>query len=205
MTTGNLPHPNTMELAAFEGDLELARTRVFSVGGGAIRFEGEAEAERVYIYSMNTFNDIAAYCKKEGLRLWEYVYQVEGPAFREHLMTIWKQMKRTIAAGLEDDGILPGGLNVHKKAKHLYNLQHVDETAETKTNRLISAYAFAVGEQNACGELIVTAPTCGAAGVVPAVMYFHQKKGGYTDEEICRALATGGLIGNLIKTNASIS
>ncbi|MBQ1965452.1 MAG: L-serine ammonia-lyase, iron-sulfur-dependent, subunit alpha [Clostridia bacterium] len=205
VTTGNLPHPNTMELAAFEGDLELARTRVFSVGGGAIRFEGEAEAERVYIYSMNTFNDIASYCKKEGLRLWEYVYQVEGPAFREHLMTIWKQMKRTIAAGLEDDGILPGGLNVHKKAKHLYNLQHVDETAETKTNRLISAYAFAVGEQNACGELIVTAPTCGAAGVVPAVMYFHQKKGGYTDEEICRALATGGLIGNLIKTNASIS
>lgn len=203
--TGNLPHPNTMELAAYRNNEELARTRVFSVGGGAILFEGETTAEEDRIYPLSTFNEIAAYCKTEGLRLWEYVYQTEGQGFRDYLMTVWTAMKRSIAAGLEDDGILPGGLNVHKKAKHLYNLQHVDETAETRTNRLISAYAFAVGEQNACGCRIVTAPTCGAAGVLPAVLYFQQKKGGYTDEEICRALATGGLIGNLIKTNASIS
>ncbi len=203
--TGNLPHPNTMELFAYQNGREIARARVFSVGGGTIRFEGEAEREQVRVYDLNTFNDIAAYCKKEGLRLWEYVYQTEGEGFRDYLLNIWKEMKRSIAAGLEDDGILPGGLNVHKKAKHLYNLQHVDETQETKTNRLISAYAFAVGEQNACGGHIVTAPTCGAAGVVPAVLYFQQKKGGYTDDEICRALATGGLVGNLIKTNASIS
>ena len=203
--TGDLPHPNTMELFAYRGKEEIARTKVYSVGGGAIRFEGESVAESKHIYDLDTYNEISAYCKTEGLRLWEYVYQVEGNGFKDYLMTIWRAMRRSIAAGLEDDGILPGGLNVHKRAKHLYNLQHVDETPETKTNRLISAYAFAVGEQNACGCRIVTAPTCGAAGVLPAVLYFQQKKGGYTDEEICRALATGGLIGNLIKTNASIS
>lgn len=203
--TGNLPHPNTMDLIAFQGDHRIAESRVLSVGGGAIRFEGEAACESERIYPLNSFNEIAEVCRAEGLRLWEYVYQIEGEGFRDYLHTIWRAMKQAIHAGLEDEGILPGGLNVHKKSRHLFNLQHVDETAETKANRLISAYAFAVGEQNACGERIVTAPTCGAAGVVPAVLYFQQKKGGYTDEEICRALATGGLIGNLIKTNASIS
>ncbi len=203
--TGDLPHPNTMDLIAYRDGNELGRSRVLSVGGGAIRFDGEAAAEEKHIYDLQTYSEIYAYCKQEGLRLWEYVYQVEGPDFKEYLRTIWRAMRRAVATGLEDDGILPGGLNVHKRAKHLYNLQHVDETAETKTNRLISAYAFAVGEQNACGGQIVTAPTCGAAGVLPAVLYFQQKKGGYTDDEICRALATGGLIGNLIKRHASIS
>lgn len=205
LSEGNLKHPNTMDLFAYREHEEIARAKVYSVGGGAIRFEGEDEAESELIYPLDTFNEIANYCKKEGLRLWEYVYQIEGEGFREYLHTVWRAMKQAILAGLEDEGILPGGLNVHKKARHLFNLQHVDETAETKANRLISAYAFAVGEQNACGNRIVTAPTCGAAGVLPAVLYFQQKKGGYTEEEICRALATGGLIGNLIKTNASIS
>ncbi len=203
--TGNLPHPNTMDLFAYQKGEEVGRARVFSVGGGAIRFEGEEGAETALVYALTTFNEISAYCREQGLRLWEYVYQTEGEGFEEYLKTVWKAMKSAIFAGLEEDGILPGGLNVHKKAKHLYNLQHIDETPETRTNRLISAYAFAVGEQNACGGEIVTAPTCGAAGVLPAVLYFQQKKGGFSDTEICRALATGGLIGNLIKTNASIS
>jgi len=203
--TGNLPHPNTMDLFAYNNGTLLQKARVFSVGGGAIRFEGEGEETHKIQYSMTAFNEIAAYCKKEGLRLWEYVYATEEAGFRNYLNTVWRAMRQAIAAGLEEEGILPGGLNVHKKARHLFNLQHVDETAETKTNRLISAYAFAVGEQNACGGTVVTAPTCGAAGVLPAVLYYQQKKHGFTDDEICRALATGGLIGNLIKTNASIS
>lgn len=203
--TGNLPHPNTMDLLAYNNDTLVEKARVFSVGGGAIRFEGEGEEAQKILYSLSTFNEIAAHCKKEGLRLWEYVYAAEGPPFRDYLNTVWRAMRQAIAAGLEEEGILPGGLNVHKKARHLFNLQHVDEPAETKANRLIAAYAFAVGEQNACGCPIVTAPTCGAAGVLPAVLYYQQKKNGYTDDEICRALATGGLIGNLIKTNASIS
>ena len=121
------------------------------------------------------------------------------------MATIWDAMKRSIKNGLEDEGILPGGLEVQKKAKTLFNSQHIDESPETRQNRMVCAYAFAVGEQNAAGETIVTAPTCGAAGVLPATLYYHQQKSGFTDEEIYHALMTAGLIGNLIKTNASIS
>ena len=114
-------------------------------------------------------------------------------------------MKESVRAGLSAEGILPGGLNVQRKAKLLYNQRHIDETPETKENRLVCAYAFAVAEQNAAGGHIVTAPTCGAGGVIPAVMYYMQKKRGFSDEEIVRALAAAGVVGNLIKTNASIS
>ncbi|MBQ7235535.1 MAG: L-serine ammonia-lyase, iron-sulfur-dependent, subunit alpha, partial [Clostridia bacterium] len=110
-----------------------------------------------------------------------------------------------IKSGLNDSGILPGGLDVEKKARVLFNNEHIDETAETKENRVVCAYAFAVSEQNASGEKIVTAPTCGAAGVLPAVLYYQQQKNNFTDEKIVKALLTAGLIGNLIKTNASIS
>ena len=114
-------------------------------------------------------------------------------------------MKESIRRGLNDVGTLPGGLGVKKKAKHLYNQQHIDESAETRENRMVCAFAFAVSEQNASGETIVTAPTCGASGVLPAVLYYQQRRRGYSDGEIVRALISGGIIGNLIKTNASIS
>ena len=114
-------------------------------------------------------------------------------------------MKSSVRRGLTDEGTLPGGLEVRKKAKHLLNLEHIDETAETRENRMVSSYAFAVSEQNACGGTIVTAPTCGASGVVPAVLYYQQKKRSFGDDAVLKALATGGIIGNLIKTNASIS
>ena len=203
--TAKLPHPNTMDLIAVENGAEKNRARVFSIGGGAIRFENEADVKEENIYTLNTFNDIAEYCKNNHMRIWEYAYKNEDKDFDKYLGKIWDAMKNSIANGLEEEGMLPGGLDVHKRAHHLINLQHIDETPETKKNRLISAYAFAVGEQNACGETIVTAPTCGAAGVMPAVLYYYQKKKGFTDEEIRHALATGGIIGNLIKTNASIS
>jgi L-serine dehydratase len=130
---------------------------------------------------------------------------VEGPSIWLYLEDVWTQMKKSIREGIYADGILPGGLNVHKRAKHLYHQQHIDESAETRENREVCAYAFAVSEQNADGKTIVTAPTCGSAGVMPAVLYYQQLKRGCSDIEILRALATGGLIGNLIKTNASIS
>ena len=114
-------------------------------------------------------------------------------------------MKHSITSGLADDGILPGGLGVQKKAKQLFNRQHIDESAETRENRIVCAYAFAVSEQNACAERIVTAPTCGSSGVVPSVLYYQQKKRGYSDTDIIHALAAAGVVGNLIKTNASIS
>lgn len=203
--TEDLPHPNTMVMFAYENGNELGKARVFSVGGGAIQYENDEFPIPTDIYPHHTFYDIAAYCEEKHMRLWEYVEEFEGEKIWDYVSEIWDAMKSSIHAGLKDEGVLPGGLNVRKKARHLHSIQHIDETSETKENRLISAYAFAVGEQNACGGKIVTAPTCGAAGVVPAVLYYQQKKHRISDEAIHRALATAGLVGNLIKTNASIS
>ncbi len=201
----NLPHPNTMDIIAYKDGKEINRKRVFSVGGGSIRFEGCDLVTPPIIYSHRTFKDIAEYCKKKGFRLWQYVEQTEGDNFKAYMEEIWNTMKSAILRGIEDQGILPGGLEVHKKAKHLYNAQHIDESAETKENRMVCAFAFAVSEQNASFERVVTAPTCGAAGVLPAVLFYQQQKHGFKDEQIIKALETGGLMGNLVKTNASIS
>lgn len=205
MTDIDIPHPNTMSLAAYIGEKEIARTRVFSVGGGYIEFENETRETMGTVYPHDKFADIEKYCKEKSIKLWQYVLEFEGESVTEHMQKIWSAMKKAIKIGLASEGVLPGGLNVQKKAKTLFNSQHIDESAETRQNRMVCAYAFAVSEQNASGETIVTAPTCGAAGVLPAVLYYHQQKNGFSDEEIYRALMTAGLIGNLIKTNASIS
>lgn len=200
-----LPHPNTMDLIAYKDGIEIKRIRVLSVGGGKVEIVGYKSVDPPKIYDLSTFSEIAEHCKKNHMRLWQYVEEVEGIEIRDYLLKIWNQMKLSIHIGLETEGVLPGGLNVKRKAKKLYSHQHIDESAQTKENRVVSAYAFAVSEQNADGEVIVTAPTCGSAGVMPSVLYYQQMKRGYTDLEIIRALETGGIIGNLIKTNASIS
>jgi len=201
----NISHPNTMVLIAFKNGVELARTRVFSIGGGYIEFENMSPEKIENVYPHDKFTDIANYCEEHSIKLWQYALKFEGEDLKEHIAIIWDAMKRSIKNGLNDEGTLPGGLEVQKKAKTLYNSQHIDESPETRQNRMVCAYAFAVGEQNASGETIVTAPTCGAAGVLPATLYYHQQKSGFTDEQIYHALMTAGLIGNLIKTNASIS
>ena len=114
-------------------------------------------------------------------------------------------MKQSISDGLSTSGILAGGLNVERKAQLLYNQRHIDESDVTKENRLVCSYAFAASEQNAGGGIIVTAPTCGACAVVPSVLKYMQDKKGFSDKQIIRALAAGGIVGNLVKTNASIS
>ncbi len=200
-----LPHPNTMDLIAYKDGIEIKRIRVLSVGGGKVEIVGYKNVDPPKIYDLSTFSEIAEHCKKNHMRLWQYVEEVEEIEIRDYLLKIWNQMKLSIHIGLETEGVLPGGLNVKRKAKKLYSHQHIDESAQTKENRVVSAYAFAVSEQNADGEVIVTAPTCGSAGVMPSVLYYQQMKRGYTDLEIIRALETGGIIGNLIKTNASIS
>ena len=201
----DLPHPNTMEISALREGALLARVRVMSVGGGSIVFEGEREEVPPRVYREDKFSAIAALCAREDIRLWEYVVRTEGEDFFAFLSTVWEQMKRSIREGLQGEGVLPGGLGVERKARTLYASQHIDESPEVYENRTVCAYAFAVSEQNAAGETIVTAPTCGAAGVLPAVLYYEQKKRRLPDEAILRALATAGLVGNLIKTNASIS
>lgn len=201
----DIEHPNTMDLIAYKDGKQVDFIRVFSVGGGRIEFEGSKSATEPIAYKLSTFKDIKAYCKEKKYRLWQYVDEVEGEYIWDYLATVWKTMKDAVERGIEDEGILPGGLEVQKKAKYLYNMEHIGESAETRENREVCSYAFAVSEQNASGNRIVTAPTCGASGVVPAVLYYMQLKHGYTDRDILKALATAGLIGNLVKTNASIS
>ena len=203
--TANIPHPNTFDLIAYKDEKEICKNRILSVGGGSIVFEDQVVITPKKIYKESKFYDISDYCQKKNIRLWEYALENEDDDFIDHMTKIWNVMKNTIKSGLNDSGELPGGLKVQKKAKILFNNQHIDETSETRENRMVCAYAFAVGEQNASGETIVTAPTCGAAGIVPAVLYYQQQKNNFTDEQIIRALITAGVIGNLIKTNASIS
>ena len=204
-TETNVPHPNTMDMYAFRGNEQIDYIRVLSVGGGRIEIENAHMPDAADIYPHTTFEEISEYCAEKRISLWQYVFEIEGGEIASYLENIWSAMKKSINEGLSADGILPGGLNVVKKAKHLYSQRHIDESSETRENRMVCSYAFAVSEQNACGEKIVTAPTCGASGVLPAVLYYQQIKRGFSDSDIVKALATAGIIGNLIKTNASIS
>ena len=201
-------HPNTLDIRAERGGKELATTRFYSVGGGTIRIEGEPGANTGIdegVYPLCTYDDISAYCKSKNIRLWQYVQECEGDGIFGYLGDIWEQMKASIHEGLTTSGVLPGYLGTQRRAQHLYNQRHIDESAQTKENRLVCSYAFAVSEQNAAGGIIVTAPTCGSCGVVPSVLYYMQQTRAFSDEQVVRALAAGGLVGNIIKTNASIS
>ena len=200
-----LPHPNTMDLFAYNGGRETASMRVYSVGGGAIRIEGRPSGEGKEVYPLESFAEIRRFCEEKALRLSDYAFVCEGEALKEYLKEVWQAMKASVEAGVKAQGVLPGGLGVERKARFLYRQKHIDESAETKDNRLVCAYAFAVSEQNASAGTIVTAPTCGASGVLPAVLKYAQERRGYSDDSIVRALAAGGIVGNLIKTNASIS
>ena len=196
-------HPNTMDIVGYKDGQEIAKMRVYSVGGGAISVEGRPSTEGAEVYELDKLSDIRAYCEKTGKRLYEFVYERED--IREFLYTVWNTMKEAVERGVSRTGILPGGLEVERRAKVLFEGKAPEESAETREHRLVCAYAFAVSEENASGGTIVTAPTCGACGVLPAVLKYAQERWQYTDEQIVNALATAGLIGNLIKTNASIS
>ena len=200
-------HPNTMEFTAFRNGQEIGRLRVESIGGGDIRIPGEPEgAEGEEIYIEHSFAEIAYFCKWRYIdTLSSYVELNEGEEIWDFLGTVWQTMKQSIEEGLSRDGVLPGGLNVQRKAKYLYTQIPDDKIPALKEFQHIAAYACAVAEQNASNGTVVTAPTCGACGVVPAVLKYAQDTKGFSDGEICRALATAGVIGNLTKTNASIS
>ncbi len=198
-------HPNTMDFIALRGGREEGRTRFYSIGGGEIRSEDESVSTPESVYEHTTFSEISAYCKSQNLRLSDYCFEREGEDLRAFLYGIWKQMQQSIRDGLSASGMLPGGLNVERKAQFLFNQKHIDESPQTRENRLVCSYAFAVSEQNADCGIIVTAPTCGSCGVLPAVLNYMQEKKGFSDDDIIRALAVAGLIGNLVSTNASIS
>ena len=202
----DLRHPNTMDFIAIENGVESAPMRVQSVGGGDIVIEGRAPtADEEDIYPENSMAEIVQFCKWRKIRLWEYVEMTEGPEIWSFLAKVWKAMRWAIADGLHTDGILPGGLHLERKAKYLYEQAARNQLVQVRETRIICAYAFAVSEQNADNGTVVTAPTCGSCGVVPAVLRYMQEQHKYSDEKILHALATAGVIGNLIKHNASIS
>ena len=199
-------HPNTMDLIALKNGAETDRLRVESIGGGDIRIPGRTDAESEEVYVEHSFAEIADFCKWRYIQtLSDYVELNEGPEIWAFLLDVWQTMKQSIDEGLSKTGVLPGGLNVQRKAKYLYEQHPDDENPAMKEFQMIAAYAYAVAEQNADNGTIVTAPTCGACGVLPAVLKYAQVTKGFTDEQVCRGLATAGIIGNLTKTNASIS
>lgn len=198
-------HPNTLEFIAFKEGKETDKKEFYSIGGGEIQFDGADSVSPKEVYSENNFTEIANMCKSRNIRLSDYVFEKEDSDIKQYLMAVWKTMQNAINEGLSKSGTLPGGLSVERKAQFLYNQKHIDESPQTRENRLVCSYAFAVSEQNADCGIIVTAPTCGSCGVLPAVLKYMQDKNNFTDEDIIRALAVAGLIGNIIATNASIS
>ena len=203
--TSGLPHPNTMRFEALREGEAYAQHRIFSIGGGSIRVEGEDSEEEREVYPQKSFTEMLDVCRARGISLVEFIREAEGETLTDYLREIWTAMQDAIHRGLQTTGILPGALHLDRKAKLLYEKRCYNESADVTMNRLIAAYAYAVSEENADEHLVVTAPTCGASGVLPAVMYHMQQDRGFPEEEILDALAVAALIGNVIRTNASIS
>ena len=201
----DLPHENTMDIYAIKGGKRINEMRVLSVGGGDIKIVGKEDSAELEIYPESSFSEISDICKREGIRISDFIIMREGEELYSFLYDVWETMKASVHRGLTTSGILPGGLNVERKAQYLYNQRHIDESPVTRENRIVCAYAYAVSEENADNGTIVTAPTCGACAVLPSVLKYMQEKHGFSDKSILKALATAGLIGNLTKTNASIS
>ena len=201
----DLKHPNTLDLSAFTGAEKTASIRVESIGGGDIVVEGRPGLEPPEVYPENSFAEIAQFCAWRQVSLPQYVEMNEGPEIWDFLKDIWKAMRKEIHDGLSAEGVLPGGLNVQRKAKYLFERGHQVDIPQVRELQQVCAYAFAAAEQNAGNGTIVTAPTCGSCGVLPAVLLYLQDKYKFTDEKIAEALSVAGLLGCLIKRNASVS
>jgi len=201
----DLPHPNTMLFEAFSGEGLLGSNRIMSIGGGSIRIEGEDSEDEREVYPQRNFSEILKVCRDRSLNLAQFIYRMEDDRLRDNLKTVWTAMKDAIGRGLVAEGTLPGGLGVARKAKLLYEKRCYNESADVTMNRVIAAYAYAVMEENADEHIVVTAPTCGSCGVLPSVLYYMHVDRGFPEEEILDALAVAGLVGNVIRTNASIS
>lgn len=169
-------HPNTLEFIAFKENTEIGRSRYYSIGGGEIKADNTPPCTEKTVYSENTFESIAKVCKSRNIRLSDYVFENEDPDLKQYLLKVWRTMQNAINEGLSKNGVLPGSLSVERKAQFLFNQKHIDESPQTRENRLVCSYAFAVSEQNADCGVIVTAPTCGSCGVVPAVLKYMQEK-----------------------------
>ena len=198
-------HPNALKLEALDQAGHVLGSQVaYSVGGGAIRTDDNFDLPQPSVYPLSSMEDILNYTAQHNQLLWQYVEECEGPQIWEYLTTVWTTMQETMERGLAKQGVLPGSLNLERKARrYLYKAQHSPRYVRRMNN--LFAYALACAEENASGGQVVTAPTCGSCGIVPAVCRLLKEVYEFDDTTILRALATAGLMGNLAKTNASIS
>ena len=206
----NLPvHPNGLIVGLLEEDGSVTDPwTYYSVGGGdIICIENPiVEEDTDEVYEMTTMTDILKWCNDNGRAFWEFVdeHERKTSGFWEHLELVWKTMQKAVERGIDEEGALPGPLNIRRKAGSYY-IKADGYGDVLRTRGLIFAYALAVSEENACGGVIVTAPTCGSCGVLPGALYHLKKVYGFSDQRIIRALATAGIVGNIVKYNASIS
>ncbi|WP_295735961.1 L-serine ammonia-lyase, iron-sulfur-dependent, subunit alpha [uncultured Oscillibacter sp.] len=199
-------HPNTLDLTALRGGQELRTRRVYSVGGGDLEWEGgPAPGQEQEIYFENSFAEIKEFCEFRYISLIDYVELNEGAGIWDDLLEVWDVMRASIQEGLAASGELPGGLRIERKAKSIHDHILVNKHPEIVECQRVCSYAYAVSEQNAGNGRIVTAPTCGSCGVLPAVLYYFQDKRGLSDLDIVHALGVAGLFGGLAKRNASVS
>ena len=198
-------HPNGMRFESLDAaGVATDAWTVYSIGGGALAEEGAEQAESEDIYPLSKLTDILAWCDRKGRSLWEYVDRYEEDDIWVYLSEVWQAMRESVERGLAHEGVLPGPLNLPRHAPTYY-VRASGYKQNLQSRGLVFAYALAVSEENASGGRIVTAPTCGSSGVVPAVLYHLWKSRDFSEARICRALATAGLIGNIVKHNASIS
>ena len=198
-------HPNGMRFKAFDNDGHIVDDiTLYSIGGGDVVKDGETRAAAEPVYGMTTMTEILKWCDDTGHSFWEYVEQCEDSSVWDYLREVWQVMTAAVERGIEAEGVLPGGLGVARKATSYY-VHSAGYNSSLKSRGLVYAYALAVSEENASGGKIVTAPTCGSCGVVPAVLYHLHTSKGFSEQRILRALATAGLFGNVVKHNASVS
>lgn len=200
-------HPNGMKFVSLDKDKNKTdEWTVYSIGGGALADENDSTStiNTPDVYEMSHLTEILQWCERTGKSYWEYVKECEESDIWDYLAEVWKAMQAAVKRGLDAEGVLPGPLNLRRKAS-TYFIRASGYKASLQSRGLVFSYALAVSEENASGGVIVTAPTCGSCGVVPAVLYHLQKSREFSDMRILRALATAGLIGNVVKQNASIS
>lgn len=198
-------HPNGMRFEALDSNgLVKEDWTTFSIGGGELREEGAQVSATADIYPQHGMKDVVAWADGNGKPVWALAEEIEGNGIRDHLSFVWQKMQESVLAGLDKEGCLPGGLKLQRKARSIMTQAQRLRKGENRTGTL-SAYALAVAENNAAGGFVVTAPTCGSCGVLPAILFYLRKDRGLDETRIINSLATAGIVGNVVKQNASIS
>lgn len=198
-----LKHPNTLVFYAYKNSQCIGEWTVYSVGGGSIEIEGRASIDGKKLYQENTFQAIHNYCDQQNMSLAQYIDSYEQ--IDDYLETIMNQMLSTVYQGINQDGLLPGELQLKRVAKELYENAQLTKDPIEKEQLLLSAYAYAASEENAAGGMMVTAPTLGSSGVLPSLLYYFYYDKKMPKQDMIDALKVAGIFGNLIKENATIS